>query len=233
MLTKNDYPNDAHRPLIKKYREMGEGCTGSAEGLAQYLEGLAHGAAAEEYDGKNYRYSYPNGTHCKAYEKKGYAYFQKSMDCFEKAAREGNDLAMMNYALYLFSYRAEYEAAMEWFLAASEAGLAVADYQLSRLYAEGKGGVESNAERATFYREQFLRRCGESERQLMLAWDLLDETHLLGRGWLFAWYCGFPFPLLYDTPAASPSEWKYGVPKKQKRFFATIFDKALAIRRRT
>lgn len=225
MLTKNDYPNGAHRPLIKKYREVGKGCTGSERGLALYLEGIAHGKRAEEYDRENYCYSYPDGDHCAKYERLGYKSFLRAMECFAAAAEEGNDLAMMNYALYLHSYRGEREAALAWLLKASEAGLAVADYQLSALYEEGGDGMAADAEQAAFYRSQFLRRCGESERQLMLSWDILEEQGTLGRAWLFAFYCAFPFPLCHDTPSASPSEWKYGTPKKKRSFLSAIFSR--------
>ena len=211
MINKEQYDIFQRSALMERYRERGEGCSGDEKGLLLYLRGLKIAIKGHKYDRLNYEYSYfdTKHSHCRAYERKGYRLFEKAAKYFALSAELGNDLAMMNYAVYLFAFKEEYEKAMKWFLAASEAGLAVADYQLSVFYQRGICGVEADEEKAARYHAQFQARCAESERQLLLAWDVGEDGRVIGRAHMFNWFRGISCPELYDTPRASPSEWKY------------------------
>ncbi|MBE6633256.1 MAG: sel1 repeat family protein [Ruminococcaceae bacterium] len=209
MNQKEQYDLFQQLELIKRYRELGEGCCGDEGALNWYKLGILYAIKGARYDQLNYEYSYDTKKHCRAYERKGRKLFERAAKCFQLSAEFGNDLAMMNYALYLFAFKAEYEEALKWFLAASEAGLAVADYQLSVFYQNGYCGVAADEERAEAYFTQYQRRCEESERQLMLAWDLDEDRRVIGRAYMFRWFQGISCPELYDTPGASPSDWKY------------------------
>lgn len=197
-------------PPDPSYREEGKGCLGGEEALKWYKEAMELAQKGEEYDQKNYEYYYDCQTHCRSYERKGKKYFEKAALAYKRSAELGNELAMMNYALYLFAFKDEYEAALSWFRLASEWGLATADYQLACLYRHGDFGVEANEETAQQYCQRYKQRCLEDERQLMLAWNLDDDWEILGRGILFSWFQGISCRLQYDTPRAKTSKWKYG-----------------------
>ena len=211
MITRETYANGAHRPLIEKYRKRAEECTGSEVGRKLYLQGIAHAERAEAWDQKNYEYSYDFEKHNAWYERRGKRCFLRAMQSFENSAKEGNDLSMMLLALYLLYCKKDRVTGMEWLVRASEAGLACADYQLSAIYEKGVEGIAADPVRAESYWEQYQRRISESERQLILAWDLDEPRNPLHDGWLFAWYHAFPFPLTHEMYNAFPSEWKCGM----------------------
>ena len=196
--------------FIKKYRERAYMSTGSAWGRIWYRLGILYAHICEMYDDKNYAYYYDFQEHDKFYEKASYHFFEKAAKCFKRSATRGNDLAIMNYAVYLFAFKGEDQAALELFFKASELGLAVADYQLWLFYKHGCCGVEKNQEKSEFYLEQYRARCEADERQRILAWDLdEDEEMIIGRAHMYNWFAGYSFPEMFDTPSAKPSSWKY------------------------
>lgn len=210
MKQKDKYGLDERISLIEKYRIQACMSTGSTSARKWYRRGMKYAQKSGKYDQKNYEYYYDFQEHDKYYEKKGYAYFEKAANCFMKAAELGNDLAIMNYAVYLFSFKEDYTHALELFLQASALGLAVADYQLWLFYKYGYCGAEKDETRSAFYLEQYHTRCETDERQLILAWDLEeDEERVIGRAYMYSWFEGYSFPEIYDTPYAKPSSWKY------------------------
>ena len=209
MKPKEQYNNDERLALIQKYREKGEGSCGSARALKLYRRGIKLGAKSAEYDAMNYAYYYDYQEHCEAYERKGLKYFEKAINCFKRSAELGNDLAMMNYAVYLFDFKKNNNEALRWLVAASEAGLAVADYELAVFYKKGYCGVEINEERANIFFERYKKRCETDERQMMLASNIDDDWNVINRFELFRWVCGDSTKLVYDTPSAKPSRWRY------------------------
>ena len=110
----------------------------------------------------------------------------------------------MNYAVYLFDFKKNYKEALRWFVAALEAGLAVADYELAVFYKKGYCGVEINEEQANIFFERYRQRC-EDERQLMLAWNVNNDRTVINRFELFRWFCEHSTKVIYDTPSAKPS----------------------------
>lgn len=210
MKQKEQYGLEEKNDLIDKYRIQAYMSTGSIDAKEWYLLGVEYAKKSGKYDQKNYEYYYNFQKHNKFYERKGYAYFKKAVKCFMKAAELGNDLAIMNYAVYLFSFKGDYPHALELFLQASALGLAVADYQLWLFYKYGFCGVEKDETKSAFYLEQYRTRCETDERQLILAWGLEeDEERIIGRSYMYSWFEGHPFPEIYDTPCAKPSSWKY------------------------
>jgi len=209
MKPKEQYNNDERLALIQKYREKGEGSCGSARALKLYRRGIKFGLKSARYDAMNYAYYYDYQEHYESYERKGLKYFEKAADYFRRSAELGNDLAMMNYAVYLFDFKKNYEEALKWFVAASEAGLAVADYELAVFYKKGYCGVEINEEKANIFFDRYKQRCEADERQLMLAWNIDDDWTVINRFELFRWVCGHSTKVIYDTPSAKPSRWRY------------------------
>ena len=100
--------------------------------------------------------------------------------------------------------------ALPWFYAASGAGLATADYEIAVFFKKGYCGLPVDGEKAETYLAQYQKRCEESERQRILAWDIDGDWRVIGRSHMFGWFCA-SVPELYDTPNAKPSKWKYGV----------------------
>ena len=183
---------------------------GSAAAIALYERGLAHGQRSEEYDRKNYEYYYDVQKHYEPYERRGKRCFERAAACFARAAALGNGPAMMNYAMYLFAFRGKAEESLAWFLKASEAGVSTADYQLAAFYANGVGGVTADAERARTYFARYCDGCDAFWRQSLAEWGVDESLRVLGKTFLYLWFCGEDLPLLHDTPRALPSRWKYG-----------------------
>ena len=119
-------------------------------------------------------------------------------------------MATINYALYLFSFKNEYQAALKYFFAASEMGLALADYELSVFYQKGYCGVRLDEEKAKLYYNRYKSACAEDEHQKWLARGIDEERGVIGRAYMYNWFCGYSFPEIYDTTRAKPSKWKYG-----------------------
>ena len=209
MKPKEQHGNDKRSALIQKYREQGEGSCGSAKALRLYKRGIRFGLKSDQYDTLNYAYYYDYQEHCDAYERKGFKYFKKAADCFRRSAEHGNDLAMMNYAIYLFDFKKDFKEALRWLIAASEAGLAVADYELAVFHKKGYCGVEINEEQANIFFDKYQQRCEADERQRILAANTGDDWAVINRFELFCWFCGHATKAVYDTPAAKPSRWRF------------------------
>ena len=210
MTQRNEYALDEKIKLIEKYRKQAYMSTGSTSARKWYLRGIKYAKKGGKYDQKNYEHFYDFQEHDEGYEKKGFAFFEKAVNCFKKAAELGNDLAIMNYAVYLYSFKEDHPKALELFEKASKLGLAVADYQLWLFYKNGYCGTEKDENKADIYLEQYHKRCETDERQLILAWDLEeDEERIIGRAYMYNWFEGYSFPEVYDTPSAKPSSWKY------------------------
>lgn len=206
---RNEYGLNERVSLCTRYRKEGEMSQGSTSALKWYKRGIAIALKGAKYDQKNYEYYYDFQKHYEPYERKGFKHFEEAAKCFKHSAELGNELAMMNYAVYLFSFKEEFQEALKWFFAAADAGLAVADYELSVFYKKGYCGVEIDEEKAEWYYQRYKSRCEESERQLILAWDIDEERGVIGRAYMYGWFCGYSFPETYDTPRAKPSKWKY------------------------
>ncbi len=199
--------------LADFYRRQGRMSLGSTSALKWYKRGVAWGEKSSKCDRDNYVQFYSSQKHDPELEKKGLMYFERAAKCYRRAAELGNDLAMMNYALYLYAFKGEEEASLVWFFKASEAGLAVADYQLSVFYRKGYCGLEIDEERADMYFQRYRTRCDEDERQYVLSqgiYNFYDKGGVLGRADMFGWFDGFNDPEVFDTPRAKPSAWKYG-----------------------
>lgn len=199
--------------LSDQYRIMSVDSTGSPEGNSLYEKGIQMGIVSEEYDQENYIYYYTFREHKKRYERRGYKYFKRAAVLFKRAAREGHDLATMNYALYLYEFKNQVEESLPWFFKASELGLAVADFQLSYLYKEGCKGLEADQEKSEFYLSQYRKRMEENERQRVLVGKTDEGTGGFGRIHLFDWFCGkscFGGPIA-DAPYAIPSKWRWDI----------------------
>ncbi len=218
MKNKNNYTIKERIALIEKYRKQGYGCTGTEEGLRWYMSGLKYAQEGHEYDHKNYLFYYDIGRHNREYERKGYRLFKKATECFRKSAELGNDLAIMNYALYLYAFKEQEAEALALFEKASDLGLAVSDYQLYTFYKKGCCDLKVDDGKAAFYLGRFQKRIAEDERQFILAWGVELNTGTLGRSFMFSWFHGFTFHEMYDTPSAKPSKWKY----KHYRFLTKI-----------
>ena len=180
MKKRNEYALDEKVRLIEKYRKQAYMSTGSTSARKWYLRGIKYAKKGGKYDQKNYEYYYDFQEHYEPYERKGLKYFEKAADCFKRSAELGHDLATINYALYLFAFKFEDQEALKYFFAAADMGLALADYELSIFYQKGYCGVEIDEERG-----------------------------VIGRAYMYNWFCGYSFPEIYDTPHAKPSKWKY------------------------
>lgn len=199
--------------LSDRYRIMGVDSTGSPEGNSLYQKGIQMGIVSEKYDQENYIYYYDFREHNKRYERRGYKYFKRAAVLFKRAAREGHDLATMNYALYLYEFKDQVQESLPWFFKASELGLAVADFQLSYLYKEGCKGLKADQEKSEFYLSQYRKRMEENERQRVLVGKTDEGTGGFGRIHLFDWFCGksyFGGPIA-DAPYAIPSKWRWDI----------------------
>jgi len=174
-----------------------------------YSRGIEKALIGAKYDQKNYEYYYDFQEHYEPYERKGLKYFEKAADCFKRSAELGHDLATINYALYLFAFKFEDQEALKYFFAAADMGLALADYELSMFYQKGYCGVEIDEEKSQFYYQRYKTRCAEDKRQNRLARDIDEERGVIGRAYMYNWFCGYSFPEIYDTPHAKPSKWKY------------------------
>ena len=195
--------------LCTRYCEEGEASLGGEAALEWYKRGVAFAKKGAEYDQKNYEYYYDRQKHRKLYERKGLKYFLNAAECFKNSAELGNEIAMMNHALYLFSFKNEEQESLKWFIAASDAGLAIADCELSVFYKKGYCGLEIDEEKAEYYYQRYKSRCEESERQAIFAHFIRDDRNVLGRSYMYGLFCGSPCPEVYDTPKAEPSKWKY------------------------
>lgn len=193
------------------YRKKGVGSTGTTLSRIWYRAGIRYASIGSNYDYKNYIYFYDNQKHDDYYEKKGYYMFEKAASCFKRSAELGNDLATVNYAVYLYAFKKDYTTALQLFLQASDLGLAIADYQLWLFYKNGECGVDKNEAKAEFYYKQYKSRCDADERQLALSCDLdAENERIIGRSYMYCWFKGLPGPEgIYDTPSAKPSSWKY------------------------
>ena len=208
MNTKKKYEHMEKVKLSERYRINGELSSGDERALKEYKRGIEFMKKSDEYDTKNYTFYYDFKEHLAMYERRGLRYFKKAAKAYKRSAELGNDLAMMNYALYLYAFEKDSKEALKWFFAASDVGLAVADYQLSAFYKKGCCGFEINEEKADFYYQQYKKRCESDERQLILAYDLDDDCEPIGVSYMFAWFSGFSSPLIHDTPDALPSKWR-------------------------
>ena len=208
MKNKNEYDITERVKLCDKYRRNGEMCQGGEDALKWYKRGIAMAIKSDKFDHKNYEYYYDVQKHYFPYEIKGKWFFDRAAKCFKHSAELGNELAMMNYALYLFAYKKNYNEALKWFLAASNAGLAAADYELFTFYKNGYCGVDKDEEMAKKYFQRYKIRCEESERQLMLSWGIDENNNVIGVTYMFVWFSGNSVPLIYDTPRAIPSKWR-------------------------
>jgi len=210
MKKREEYALDEKISLIEKYRRKGCLSTGSTSARKWYRRGIEYAKKGGEYDHKNYVHYYDFQEHDALYDKKGFVFFEKAVNCFKRSAELGNDLAIMYYAIYLYAFKQDYPKALPLFEKASLLGLAVADYQLWLFHKRGCCGVEKDEEKANAYLEQYHNRCETDERQLILAWDLEDDyERTIGRSYMFNWFKGYSFPETYDTPTAKPSSWKY------------------------
>lgn len=209
MKNKNEYGLKERVDLVTRYRKKGELSSGTTSALKWYKKGIAIALKGAKFDQKNYEYYYDYQEHYEPYERKGLRYFEEAARCFKRSADLGNELAMMNYAVYLFSFKEENRDALKWFVAASDKGLAVADYELSVFYRKGYCGVEVDEDKSAWYYQRYKQRCAENERQLILAWDIDEDRGVIGRAYMYGWFCGYSFPEIYDTPHAKPSKWKY------------------------
>ncbi len=204
------YTWEEEMALSKKYREEGYDSTGSEEGLMWYKKGIKFGVKSKKIDHKNYINYYHYSMHSKRYERKGFAWFEKAAACFKKAAEYGNDLAMDNYALYLYAFMEHEEEALPWFEKAAELGLAVADLQLSYIYREGYCSVLPDVSKADFYLNRFNERKKNDKRQLILSRSVNDQTSALSKAHLFNFFCGYSWPETYaELPPGLASKWKY------------------------
>ena len=174
-----------------------------------YWRGVKKATRGAKYDHKNYVYYYDFQEHYEPYERKGFKYFEKAADCFRRSAELGHDLATINYAVYLFSFKEEFQEALKYFFVAADMGLALADYELSVFYREGYCSVEVDEQKADWYYQRYKSRCAEDTRQRILAKDIDEERGVIGRAYMYNWFCGYSFPEIYDTPSAKPSKWKY------------------------
>lgn len=208
-MKKNKYRVADKDSLNTCYRRRGELCGGGKKAMRLYRRGIRLGLIGARYDQKNYEYYYDLQEHCESYEKKGLKYFEKAAKCFKRSAELGHELAMMNYALYLFSFKDQNGEALEWFFAAADKGLAVADYELSVFYKNGYCGVEKDEEKAEWYYQRYKERCLQDKRQSVLAEGIGEKRGVIGRPYMYNWFCGYSFPEIYDTPSAKPSRWKY------------------------
>ena len=205
-----EYTHEYVREAIRRYREECVGCGGGEEALSWYRKGLEAAQKSDEYDQLNYQYSYDlKGQHNRRYEKKGLAFFEEAAACYRRSAELGNELAMMNYAVYLYDFKGLEMEGLAWLLAASEKGLAVADYQLAVFHRLGMGGASADEAKAEEDYRRYLRRCTEDERQLILAWHVKDDGRPLSRFEMFSWFCGHSYTFLLDTPHATLSDWKF------------------------
>ena len=198
--------------LAEFYREEGRMSHGSTSALKWYRRGVAWGEKSQQYDRENYVQYYSSQKHDEVLEKKGFLCFERAVKCFRRAAELGNDLAMMNYALYLYAFKNQEQEALEWFFKASEEGLAVADYQLSVFYRKGYCGLDTDEAKADMYYGRYRERCDEDQRQYVLSlgiYNCYDNGMVLGRADMFSWFSGFNHPEVSDTPRAKPSAWKY------------------------
>ena len=109
----------------------------------------------------------------------------------------------------MFVFKFEDQEALKYFFAAADMGLALADYELSMFYQKGYCGVEIDEEKSQFYYQRYKTRCAEDKRQNRLARDIDEERGVIGRAYMYNWFCGYSFPEIYDTPHAKPSKWKY------------------------
>lgn len=210
MRKKEDYSLSETVALKNKYMERGEESTGSKLAMKWYLLGIRFGQMCDKADHENYVYYYDYRKHNKKLDKESYKYFNKAVECFVNAAEEGSDLATMFYAVYLFSFKQDYEAALPMFLKASEMGLALADYQLWLFYKNEYCGVKKDEAKAEFYYKQYHDRIEADERQFILAWDLEENRErVIGRAYMYNWFAGYVTPEQYDTPGVEPSSWKY------------------------
>ena len=208
MKNRNEYTPNEKIELNTRYRIEGEGAHGGETALKWYKKGLEFGNISEDYDRKNYEYYYDFQKHDKEYEEKGFENFEKAAECFANSAMLDNELAMMNYALYLFSFKGDNEEALRWFLKASNKGLAVADYELAVFYKKGYCGVEIDEEKAEYYFNRYKTLTEADERQFILACGIDDDWCVLGRMFTFTWFCGGIEPAISDTPRAKPSKWR-------------------------
>ncbi len=209
MKRKEEYELIERVNLCKRYRQEGEMSKGTTSALKWYKRGIAMATKSDRFDHKNYEYYYDMQKHYEPYERKGKRCFERAARCFKRSAELGNELAMMNYALYLFAFKKNYQEAMNWFVAASNAGLAAADYELYIFYKNGYCGVEKDKEKAQQFYQRYKTRCEESERQLMLAWGIDENDKVIGATYMFVWFSGGSVPSIYDTPRAIPSKWRF------------------------
>ena len=84
MTQRNEYALDEKIKLIEKYRKQAYMSTGSTSARKWYLRGIKYAKKGGKYDQKNYEYFYDFQEHDAGYEKKGFAFFEKAANCFEK-----------------------------------------------------------------------------------------------------------------------------------------------------
>lgn len=99
---------------------------------------------------------------------------------FERAARAGNRVAQLNYAMMLYRDEAassEHNAAWRWLRKAAAAGLPEAQYRLGRLYALGAEGVRRAPRTAAEWYRRAARQ-GHVDAQRSLASMYLDGKEL-------------------------------------------------------
>lgn len=129
MKQRNEYALDEKIKLIEKYRKQAYMSTGSTSARKWYLRGIKYAQKGGKFDQKNYEYFYDFQEHDEGYEKKGFAFFEKAASCFKKAAELGNDLAIMNYAVYLYSFKEDHPKAF-----VLEAGQHIKCFQRAKCY---------------------------------------------------------------------------------------------------
>lgn len=195
-----------HERIKKSYRKERRKVRAA---IKWYNRGVRNARKSAYYDERNYVYYYDFQEHYEPYERKGLKFFEKAADCFERSAEFGHDLATINYALYLFAFKFEDQEALKYFFTAADMGLALADYELSIFYQKGYCGVEIDEEKSRFYYQRYKTRCEEDKHQKWLARDIDEERGVIGRAYMYNWFCGYSFPEVYDTPHAKPSKWKY------------------------
>ena len=91
----------------------------------------------------------------------------------------------------MFSFKEEFQEALKYFFVAADMGLALADYELSVFYRMGYCSVEVDEQKADWYYQRYKSRCAEDTRQRILAKDIDEERGVIGRAYMYNWFCGY------------------------------------------
>lgn len=194
--------------LDKKFRCEGAECAGTIKGMRWYVKGIKTAQKSMRYSRLDYEFFYDVGMHHKPYLQREQQLFWKAIDCYKISAEFGNELAMVNYGLYLFYFEKERrQQAVELFLKASNAGLATADYALYCIFKDGYDIMPPDTEKAERFVEQCEQRCRDSVRQRVLMGDTNRDGYMISKMRFHEWSCGYTFVGVYDLPGYYPHSW--------------------------